>query len=738
MSKQTGSNSLPREGGAVAVVVAVVGGGPAGLAAAIQLAQKGVACTVYESRSREMVMLEDPGAAFDLRGRSYAIAMRRRGLELLERLGASLPKKLEDKSISQPKTYFWRSPSDPPTPLPPEEKCIYTTRDSLITVLLAELETKWADLVTIRFDSRLESVTQQDKEGDYVLHFTDQTKVCAQVVFGCDGINSRVRAFLQSQGDIKMEEFTDPSATKFFLIPPHPTFDRSMHVFVQRGKGNCLVLPFKDGTSSGLFLPAPSLTDVSPSLFHTITPDPSIEEVQGVRTFFTTYFPQIASAMPASDEAYREMLVCQPFAAKTVLCQDISYGRLIVLGDAAHATMPTTGQGVTASLRDAEVLMGMWDGSLASCATAFAEFSREERGNRAALFKAGSWVASNRWSYKYIVFQIASKYALKIALKYPSLMAKPLYASFNDPNTNYAQAWKDFCGHAIKLKVLSIVSCVLLLFGVVVPLVKAMANSGLSLNFGVACLCLSFGLKSPYHVFSLGKHLSLLAQLALLFPTLACFSWPWIYAVTMVVYTIRLMLFTQFRDTNKTFQEKVEERNSSVNKIPNKVRVLMVFGFALLYTIYTSPLFSAAEALATTTAVLPRPGVALAWCVMVAGVILQTLGDATKQRHKASGATTPCKAGVYALCRHPNYLGEILVWWAWAVGLSFLSGCFTGASLCFLVKTITMYGAVRKLEETQLAKYKGDAYWETVPVLFPFVPLYTLQKKDQKNKNKDE
>lgn len=55
--------------------------------------------------------------------------------------------------------------------------------------------------------------------------------------------------------------------------------------------------------------------------------------------------------------------------------------------------------------------------------------------------------------------------------------------------------------------------------------------------------------------------------------------------------------------------------------------------------------------------------------VTIAGIALEAAADLQLTRHRARypSPAPPLTSGVWALCRHPNYLGELLFWWGLAL-----------------------------------------------------------------------
>jgi len=122
---------------------------------------------------------------------------------------------------------------------------------------------------------------------------------------------------------------------------------------------------------------------------------------------------------------------------------------------------------------------------------------------------------------------------------------------------------------------------------------------------------------------------------------------------------------------------------------------------------------------------------AVGWALWGVGFALEVVADAQKSRFKADPANKGAwiEVGLWRWSRHPNYFGEILLWFG-----VFLSAAttFAGAqwiavlSPLFVAFLLSKGSGVPLLEERADAKWGGDpayeAYKERVPVLIPRPP----------------
>ena len=120
--------------------------------------------------------------------------------------------------------------------------------------------------------------------------------------------------------------------------------------------------------------------------------------------------------------------------------------------------------------------------------------------------------------------------------------------------------------------------------------------------------------------------------------------------------------------------------------------------------------------------------------VMVFGIVLESAADIQKNKAKKVNPRRFVDTGLYRIVRCPNYLGEMIFWtgvllcgigavkgWQWAVVLTGYIGII-----------FVMFSGARRLEIRQNKNYGADpayqAYVKTVPILLPFVPLYSVEK----------
>ncbi len=162
---------------------------------------------------------------------------------------------------------------------------------------------------------------------------------------------------------------------------------------------------------------------------------------------------------------------------------------------------------------------------------------------------------------------------------------------------------------------------------------------------------------------------------------------------------------------------------------PSFVRFLMAWTLQGLWVLLT---LACALATITTNAPVPLDVFALAGSLIwAAGFAIEVAADRQKSRFRADAANRDrfIRSGLWAWSRHPNYLGEITLWFGVAViALPVLTGWqyATLISPVFVYVLLTRVSGVPLLERRGEKKWGSDpeyrAYCDRTPVLFPRPP----------------
>jgi kynurenine 3-monooxygenase len=309
--------------------VAVVGAGLAGCLLACFLARRGYRVTLYERRG-------DPTGTSE-RGRSINLALSERGLDALRRIG------LADQVLADALPMRGRMihPAGGPLDLQPysadRERAINSIGRAALNASLLSAATDAG--VEVRFDHRL--VGLDPATGAMV--FDGDRKATAGVVLGADGAGSAVRGQLLAHDllterldflDHGYKELTIPPAGGDFAMDPG-----ALHIW-PRGTSMMIALPNPDRSfTCTLFWPNGGSASFA-----------SLSSPAAIERHFGSVYPDVPPLAPDLVEDYQRNPVgllgtvhCAPWQA---------YGRVGLLGDAAHAIVPFYGQGANCAFED--------------------------------------------------------------------------------------------------------------------------------------------------------------------------------------------------------------------------------------------------------------------------------------------------------------------------------------------------------------------------------------------------
>jgi len=190
-------------------------------------------------------------------------------------------------------------------------------------------------------------------------------------------------------------------------------------------------------------------------------------------------------------------------------------------------------------------------------------------------------------------------------------------------------------------------------------------------------------------------------------------------ALGVIFYGARLGSFLLIREWTV---ESKRQQIKAFDKSPLLQRIPLAVSVSLFYAFLTLPLLYAARTAIEDSLIL-KIGTGLAWL----GAVMEAVTDGQKflVKRQASDESTFVgpTGGFYKLCRHPNYLGE-LIWW---FGLAMAGAPSYGKDpipwVCSILGLYGIYGimsgATKRLDGKQQEKYGGqenyDAYRNEVP-----------------------
>jgi kynurenine 3-monooxygenase len=351
----------------------IIGAGPVGALMGLLLARRGHRARLFERR-------DDPRGAATQPGRSINLALSARGIvglaqaDLLARLSSSMiemPGRM--LHTEQQRLEFMRYGQNQ------LEVNYAVSRGRLNRVLIDAAAEHPA--VELHFNQRCLDIDPHSG----LLQLRDERtgqihSESTEILLGADGAASSVRKSLLERGLIRVEEVPLAHDYKEFIVPPaaaapgHQGYvfePHALHIW-PRGGFMLIALPNTDHSfTSTLFLPREG--DNSFACLNSATDVPR---------FFRRHFADAAQAIPDIAEQFAHHPQSR---LGTIYCEGWrAAGRVLLLGDAAHAIVPFHGQGLNCGFEDCVAL----DRLLAQNADTeqvFATFERERRPNAVAL-----------------------------------------------------------------------------------------------------------------------------------------------------------------------------------------------------------------------------------------------------------------------------------------------------------------------------------------------------------------
>jgi kynurenine 3-monooxygenase len=396
----------------------IVGAGLVGSLWAVALARRGYQVKVYERRP-------DLRAKGYSGGRSINLAMSERGWKAIEMAG--IRDKIEQVAIPMPGRMMHAIDGTLTfQPYGKEKEAIYSVSRGGLNLELLQIASTFPQ-VEFFFEHRCTEVDLNKP----LIHFEDLKTgelktIEAPLIFATDGAFSAVRYALQRTDRFNYTQQYLEHGYKELSIPPAQGKQldaNALHIW-PRGNFMMIALPNADGSfTCTLFLPFEG-----PVAFEHLRDESSI------LAFFQQYFPDTLALMPTLLEDFRN----NPTSSlATVQCSPWQWqGRILLLGDSAHAIVPFYGQGMNAGFEDCTMLDSMYDdfgGDWSRIIPAFAQ-RRKPDGDAIAELALRNFIEM-RDLVGDPKFLLRKKIAAHLHAKYPQFI--PVYTMVSFSNTPY-------------------------------------------------------------------------------------------------------------------------------------------------------------------------------------------------------------------------------------------------------------------------------------------------------------
>ena len=405
--------------------ITIAGAGLVGSLCALYMKKRGFDVSIFERRN-------------DLRlteisvGKSINLALSERGWTALKKVGAA--KNVEKIAIPMYKRIMHDTEGNLYDQAygNPGQAIYSVSRANLNLILMQMAEENGAKIycnqkcLDVDFPSG-ETTFEHTKTGK-------KTTINSDLLIGADGAFSAVRSKMTRRNRQQYSQHFIEHGYKELLIPAnedgtHKLEKNALHIW-PRGNFMLIALPNLDGSYTC-------------TLFAPYEGEESFEKLntnQDVEKYFKKIFPDLVPLIPD---------LCEQFFSNPTSSMAImrTYpwhvdDKSILIGDAAHATVPFYGQGMNAGFEDCRILDELLDKHYNNFKTCFKEYSqvRKPNGDGVQDLSMHNFIVM-RDKTADTKFLLQKKIEQKFAQKYPEKWV-PLYSMVSFSNIPYSEAWQ--------------------------------------------------------------------------------------------------------------------------------------------------------------------------------------------------------------------------------------------------------------------------------------------------------
>lgn len=406
----------------------IVGAGLVGSLWAIFLSKAGYKVTLVESKG-------DQRSVDFSSGKSINLALSERGWNALKKVGIDK----EIRKIVIPmygRTIHNLDGEITYQPYGQESQAIYSVSRREINCKLLEAAEN-TENTTIHFNEKcIEVCVESGKVITENTETGDRKEILSDVIFATDGAFSSVRhkCFQKLDKFKYSQNYIDDGYKEIFLPSnedgSYKLDKNTLHIW-PRGRFMLIALPNLGGTfTCTLFMPH---ADGENSF-------DKLKSKSEINAFFKTTFPDFYKLMPNVADAWSEYPL---FSLAIIKCYPWSNGKVVLMGDAAHATVPFYGQGMNCGFEDCTVMCDLMNKHNGDWSTIFEEFqaSRKPEGDSVQQLSLDNYKVM-RDNVGQTEFLLQKRFEHRIAELYPSLYL-PLYSQVCFSNIPYSKALKN-------------------------------------------------------------------------------------------------------------------------------------------------------------------------------------------------------------------------------------------------------------------------------------------------------
>ena len=405
--------------------ITIVGAGLVGSLCALYLTKRGHKVSIYERRN-------DLRSEIITAGKSINLALSERGWTALRKVAAQT----EIKKIAIP--MYKRIMHDQKGNLTEQNygkdgEAIYSVSRAELNVIMMKLAEK--NGAQLYFNEKCIDANLEEATTTFENTKTDtEQAISADLVIGADGSLSTIREQMVKKHRHEYAYNEIEHDYKELLIPAgekgtHLLEKSALHIW-PRGEFMLIALANLDGSfTCTLFAPKKGENSFE-----------GLNSKQEVENYFTSIFPDFISLVP---DLYQQWNTNPTSALGIVKTYPWNVNdTTLLIGDAAHATVPFYGQGMNAGFEDCRILDELLDKHNENFLKSFDEFSKVRKPNADCLqdLSMQNFIVM-RDSTSNEKFLLQKKIEKKFANLYPEKWI-PLYSMVSFTNISYSDAWE--------------------------------------------------------------------------------------------------------------------------------------------------------------------------------------------------------------------------------------------------------------------------------------------------------
>lgn len=408
--------------------VIIVGAGLVGSLWAVYMSKRGYKVRIYERRS-------DIRKAEITAGKSINLALSDRGLKALAGVGIEEEIKRELAIPMSGRIMHAVDGELTYQPYGKEGQAINSVSRGDLNIKMMNIAERDGD-VKILYNHECEAVDFENNTATFLNKETGELVTeTAEAIFACDGAFSAVRyESMQKQNGFNYSQHYIPDGYKELLLPANEDgsykLDKNaLHIW-PRGRFMLIALANDDGSfTCTLFMPFSEDDDYS---FDNLTTDEKVKE------FFQEVFPDFYDMMPNLLDDWHK----HPLSGLAIIrCYPWTYGNTVLMGDAAHATVPFYGQGMNAGFEDCTVMAELLDKHGPDWKLVFDEFQKVRKANGDAVQDLS--LHNYHVMRDYVAdpeFLLQKKIEARFSENHPDKWM-PLYSQVTFSEIPYSEAW---------------------------------------------------------------------------------------------------------------------------------------------------------------------------------------------------------------------------------------------------------------------------------------------------------